>query len=235
VANAEAVRAQVIAEGLDPAKVFVIHNGLDASRYAVDAAWDEGAWRRARGLPAGSPLVTIVANLRHGVKDQAMFLRGAAAIHARVPGAAFILAGEGGLMEPMRELAASLGLAGCTYFLGRVTEVRELLAATAICTLTSKAEGFSNAILEYMAASRPVVATNVGGAAECVREGVTGFLVPSGDDAAFADRVVQLLEDPARGASMGAQGRVDVLAKFSREARLGKTEALYDAILTGRT
>lgn len=134
-------------------------------------------------------------------------------------------------MEPMRALAAEQELAEHAFFTGRCADVARLLAVSDVCVLSSRAEGFSNSILEYMAAARPVVATDVGGAREAVVEGETGHLVSSGDDAALAGRVIDLLREPERARAMGRRGRRMVEEKFSCAAQLERTEALYDRLL----
>ena len=139
--------------------------------------------------------------MRLEVKDYPMFLRSARQVLDAEPAAAFLLAGEGELTDSLRALALELGIGDSTYFLGRCERVAELLSISEICVLSSKAEGFSNSILEYMAAGRPVVVTNVGGAAELVSEGDTGYLVSSGDDAAMATRISRycaILSEPER-------------------------------------
>jgi glycosyltransferase involved in cell wall biosynthesis len=105
------------------------------------------------------------------------------------------------------------------------------LAVSEICVLSSLAEGFSNAILEYMAAGRPVVATDVGGARELVIEGTTGFLVQPRDYTNMGERIIQLLNDVPRAQQMGEQGRRVVVEKFSRDAQLRRTEQLYEDLL----
>ena len=160
-----------------------------------------------------------------------MFLRSARRVKEVVPAAAFLLAGEGELSDSLRGLAGDLGINDSTFFLGRCEKVAELLAVSEICVLSSKAEGFSNSILEYMAAGRPVVVTSVGGAREVVAEGETGYLVPSGDDAMMAERLIALLQDPERAQAMGAKGKRVVEEKFSCAAQLARTESLYDGLL----
>ena len=123
------------------------------------------------------------------MKDHPTFLRAAKRVHEAVPEAAFVLAGEGRLTDSLRALAAELGLARDAFFIGRCSRIAELLAVSDVCVLSSKAEGFSNSILEYMAAARPVVVTNVGGAREAVAEGETGYLVEAGDDETMAARI----------------------------------------------
>ncbi|HEX8179978.1 MAG TPA: glycosyltransferase [Pyrinomonadaceae bacterium] len=233
VANAGAVRAQLLKEGVRADKIQVVYNGLDLARLAPpsDAKHDEAL--ASFGLPRDGSrrFVTIVANMRHAVKDQQTFLRAARRVRAEMPAAAFVLAGEGELMASLKAYAAELGLAADTFFLGRCARVPELLALSDVCVLSSQAEGFANVILEYMAAARPVVATDVGGAREVVVEDATGYLVPPGDDATMAARIIALLREPERARAMGEEGRRVVAQNFSCAAQLRETEALYDRLL----
>jgi glycosyltransferase involved in cell wall biosynthesis len=233
VANSNAVREKLIADGTSAEKVTVVYNGLDIRRLATKKSRSESL--QLLGLPADATVpgrfVSIVANMRHEVKDYPMFLRSARRVKDAVADAAFLLAGEGELTESFKALARELGIEDSTFFLGRCENVAELLSISEICVLSSKAEGFSNSILEYMAAARPVVVTDVGGAREVVNEGETGYLVASGDDAAMADRLISLLRDPERARTMGEKGRRVVEEKFSCEAQLARTEALYERLL----
>lgn len=234
VANSEAVKARLIAEGVKPGKITVIYNGLSTGRLISNESRTHTL--SLFGLPAdsaGDPrkFVTIVANMRHDVKDYPMFLRAAAKIRAAVPSAAFLLAGEGELSDSFKVIAKDLGILGQTFFLGRCERIAELLKVSEVCVLSSKAEGFSNSILEYMAAGRPVVATDVGGAREAIVEGETGHMVPAGDDGLMADRIISLLRDPERAHALGEAGKQMVRQKFSCEAQLACTEALYDRLL----
>jgi glycosyltransferase involved in cell wall biosynthesis len=173
----------------------------------------------------------MVANLWHPKKDQATFLRAAQLVHAAVPEAAFVLAGEGALQENLRSLAGELGLTSHTFFTGRCAHVPELLAVSEVCVLSSGAEGFSNSIIEYMAAARPVVATDVGGAREQIVEGETGHIVPAGDERALAERLISLLRDPERAQRMGERGLEVVKEKFSCAAQVERIENLYERLL----
>jgi glycosyltransferase involved in cell wall biosynthesis len=160
-----------------------------------------------------------------------MFLRAAKKTREQIPEATFLLAGEGPLITSIRAQAEELGILSSTFFLGRCNHVPALLSISDVCVLSSKAEGFSNSILEYMAAARPVVATDVGGAKEAIVEGETGYLVRSDDDSAMAERIIELLRDPERALAMGQKGRIVVEEKFSCAAQLKKTEALYEELL----
>lgn len=237
IANAEAVRRQLIVEGVPERKTKVIYNGLDVSRVAPQGNLSRNEMLAKLDLPrAGEEqrFVTIVANLRLAVKDHPMFLRAAKRVCESVPQANFLLAGEGDLTGALQRLAAELSLTEKTFFLGRCENIAELLAVSDVCVLSSKAEGFSNSILEYMAAARAVVATDVGGAREAIAENETGFLVSSGDDEALAARIVFLLRNTERAREIGERGRQIIEEKFSCEAQLRRTEEVYDQLLAAK-
>ena len=233
VVNADAIAADLVAGGVAPAKIRTIYNGVDFSRFPPVLDGPRADRLAALGIPNASHrvFVTILANLWLELKDHPTFLRAAKAIKAAVPDCGFIIAGEGALLEPMRELAAQLGIADDVFFTGRCQHVAELLSISDVCVLSSISEGFANVIVEYMAAGRPVVATAVGGTGEAVRDGETGFVVAPGDDGAMADRIVLLLRDADRRAVMGARGREVALATFSSDAQLARAELLYRQVL----
>jgi len=234
IANCLVVQNQLIAEGVNPARIVQHYNGLDLDRLKVPAALRRNDALAAFGLPPAPArrFVTIVANLHNPVKDHPMFLRAAARVRAVVPDAAFVVAGEGDLMKSFQELAGQLGIERDVFFIGRCEDVGRLLAASHIGVLSSRAEGFANAILEYMAAGLPVVATDVGGVREAVAEGETGFVVPSGDDRKMAERIIEVLGDSKRGREMGQRGKLIVAEKFASEHHLRNTLELYDDLLS---
>jgi glycosyltransferase involved in cell wall biosynthesis len=165
------------------------------------------------------------------LKDHPTFLRAAARVLQSVPEAAFIVAGEGELMEATQELALSLGIADRTFFIGRCQDVGAVLSISDVCVLSSRSEGFSNAILEYMAAGRPVVATDVGGAREAVVHGESGYLVAAGDHEQMAEHITSLLQQPETARAMGAFGRQVINEKFSSAKQLQNVESLYGELL----
>ncbi|MDQ2922534.1 MAG: glycosyltransferase [Acidobacteriota bacterium] len=236
VANSAAVQNRIVEEGVPALKVVTLYNGLDMNRVRTRAGFRRDQTLAAFGIPSTPRrrFVTIMANMRFPVKDHAMFLRTAQRVRAVVSDAAFIIAGEGTLLEQYRALAAQLGISDDVFFIGRCERVGELLGLSDVCVLSSRAEGFSNSILEYMAAARPVVVTDVGGAREAVVEGETGYIVPAGDDEKMAARIISLLNEPDRGRRMGELGRRVVEEKFSCAAQLARTEALYEELLADR-
>ncbi|HEU4435681.1 MAG TPA: glycosyltransferase [Pyrinomonadaceae bacterium] len=240
VANCEDVRQQLIREGVPARKVRTVYNGLDLARVQPAVGKSErNEILRALKLPEQARFVTIMANMRAHVrepeplcyKDHPTFLRAARRVYDSVPDAAFIIAGEGELLDATRELARSLGIADRTFFIGRCQDVGSVLSISDVCVLSSSSEGFSNAILEYMAAGRPVVATDVGGAREAVVHGETGYLVPSGDHEQMAGHIISLLLDQDTASSMGESGRRRVNEKFSTVKQLQSIESLYTELL----
>jgi glycosyltransferase involved in cell wall biosynthesis len=233
ITNAGEVRKQLITEGVRADKITTVYNGLDMQRIATRLDLSRKAMLSMLNLPheSGRRFVTIVANVQHAVKDHPTFLRAAARVHKAVPEATFVIAGEGRLMNELRAFAEELGIERNTFFIGRCQRVAELLSISNVCVLSSRAEGFSNSILEYMAAARPVVVTDVGGAREAVIEGETGFIVPAGDDENMAERIMKLLRDPERASAMGTRGKLTVAEKFSCETQVERTTALYEHLL----
>jgi glycosyltransferase involved in cell wall biosynthesis len=235
VANAEAVKQFLVdTNGVAGEKITIIHNGLDLARLTPAPNLKREELLREFGLPLAekTQIVTIVANLKSDVKNHRMFLKAAQKVCEKIENVAFVLAGEGELIEPLRSFAVDLNIGKDVFFIGGCAKVGELLSISDICVLSSKSEGFSNSILEYMSAAKPVVATNVGGASEAIVEGETGFLVASDDDRAMADRLIELLRNPEKAIEMGKKGRMIVEKSFSLEAQTEKTLTLYKTLLT---
>jgi glycosyltransferase involved in cell wall biosynthesis len=232
VANSEAVRHHLIGSGIDPCKVRIVHNGIDIGRFD-ERPGDRPEICRSLGLPlnGNAHFVTLVANLRHEVKNVPMLLRAAKRIVDNRGDTHFVVAGEGELEAGLREMADNLGIFDRVHFIGRCMDVPGLLNASYACVMTSDAEGFSNSILEYMAAAKPVVATGVGGAGEVIQNGSTGYIVAVNDDEAMAERLIDLFDNEAKAAAFGKSGRDIVRDRFSAQSQLENTLDLYHSIL----
>jgi len=228
VANSQAVKNYLIGEGISDEKIRVIYNGLDLQRLTPKQTTRTEICKEF-GLPTDENIkfITLVANLRHAVKNQPMFLRVAKTVSEKFPEAHFILAGEGEKKKELEILAKQLDVSKNTHFIGRCSKIPELLSVSFAGVLTSFAEGFSNSVLEYMSAKLPVAATNVGGASEAVIEGDTGFLVESDDSDAMTEKIIWLLENPEKALKMGEKGREIIEHKFSCETQLRRTLELY--------
>jgi L-malate glycosyltransferase len=178
--------------------------------------------------------VTTVGNVRR-VKGHDIFIRAAAAIAERVPVVRFSIAGEvleTDYYEELQKLIETLGLTDRFRFEGNVTDLPKFLANADVFVMPSRSEGFSNAIIEAMAASLPVVATSVGGNPEAVEDGVTGILVQPEDPVPLANAVIQLLSDPERSSAIGKAGRHLARQKFSVESVMDQVVGVYRRLLS---
>jgi glycosyltransferase involved in cell wall biosynthesis len=206
-------------DGFGAKQIDVIPNGIDLPRYATESR--ETA-RQQLGLQPDTRYVTCVARF-HPVKDHAMLLRAFAATAMHVPRVELLLAGDGPLRQALENQARDLGIADKVRFLGIRNDVATILRASDVFALTSVSEAASLTLLEALASHLPVVVTAVGGNPEIVEDGVHGYLVPRGDDAAATRAFVALLKDPGRSAVMGAAGRRLV----SEHYQLGQTIETY--------
>jgi L-malate glycosyltransferase len=224
-AVSEQVRRHCIeVDGIDPERVLTIYNGLDLAAWKVVPKADKAP---------GRFVISTVGNIRR-VKGHDVLIRAAAVIVSHFPEASFRIAGE--VLEPayfaeLQALVREMNLVDHVHFAGGVTDLREFLSSADIFVLPSRSEGFSNAIVEAMALSLPVVATDVGGNAEAVEDGVSGFVVPSEDPAAMAVAIARLLEDPVRAKAMGEAGKALVAEKFTIEAMMDQITGAYAKVL----
>ncbi|HJT19248.1 MAG TPA: GT4 family glycosyltransferase PelF, partial [Nitrospira sp.] len=229
VVNAEAIKKGLIAEGYDPRRIVVIHNGIQCP--ATMSRPNAARLREQLGFPPGSRLVGVVARIAPQ-KGLEYFLHAARDVAGRIPDVRFVVVGGNWVDQVYREgveqLANRLGLEQVVRFLGFRLDVQELLSCLTLSVLPSiSGEGLSNSLLESMAAGLPVVATTVGGNPEVVVNGETGLLVPPKDPTALAAAICRLLEDRALADSYGKAGRARVLAQFGNEQMVRKMEDLY--------
>ena len=187
--------ALVEQEGIDPSRIRVLDNGIDLDRFANPApvpARRAGAPRR----------IGVVANLRP-VKGLDVFLRAAALVARDYSDVQFAIAGEGPERARLEALAAELDLTDRVRLLGLVSDVPSFLADLDVVVQSSLSEGLSNAVIESMAAGRPVVATAVGANPSLIQDGINGLLVPPGDHQRLAEAIKSLLQHPNDAAKMG--------------------------------
>jgi glycosyltransferase involved in cell wall biosynthesis len=142
--------------------------------------------------------------------------------------------GDGERRAALEALAAELGLADRAHFLGWRRDLPAVYADLDVVCLTSLNEGSPVALIEAMAAGRPVVATAVGGVPEVVQDGVSGLLVPPRDPAALAAAIAGLLAEPARAAALGRAARAAVYPRYSSQRLVRDIEALYARLLVPR-
>ena len=231
--NSRAVLADTLRrERVQPARLHLIYNGV--APFEGRTAAERRCIRRCLGVDDDEAVVLTVANLI-AYKGHADLIRAARRVVARGRRACFLLAGEDrGIQEALARLARSLGVSSAIRFLGRREDVDELYAASDLAVLPSHEEGFSNVILESMAAGLPVVAPAVGGTPEAVMHGVTGWLVPPRRPEALAEKMLDLLSHPRRAAHWGRRGRLRALSLFSLEKMIREHRRLYGRLATDR-
>lgn len=171
------------------------------------------------GINNQQPLIGTVGNLRL-VKNQALFIDALGIVLARFPDVRAVIVGqpipsEEALQAQLQGRIAALGLCDRVHLLGFRPDVPALMQRFSIFCLTSDSEGTPNTVLEAMAASRPVVASRIGGVPEIVEDGVHGYLVKPGDVAATAHALRKLLEDPGLAHHMGQTGQSRVARDFN--------------------
>lgn len=226
-AVSDGVRQHAIAiDGVLRERVHTIYNGL-----AIDSS--DIAPKRDTGSPV---VIASIGNIRR-VKGHDLLIRAAAQVVRRFPGTTFTVAGE--ILEPdfyaeLKSLLHEFGLEHSFHFVGGVSDLTTFLSEADIFVLPSRSEGFSNALIEAMANGLPVVATDVGGNAEAVQTGVSGWIVEPENVDALAAAIVGLLESPERCAAMGTEGKLAVQQRFTVEAMMRNTTAVYHALLKAR-
>jgi glycosyltransferase involved in cell wall biosynthesis len=227
IANCEACKQVVIAqERGDAASIAVIPNGIDLERFVSVRALD--------ALPKDRPQrVGIVANLRP-VKNLEMLIQTAANLRAGHPRLHVAIAGEGPSRARLESLCRELDLQGQVELPGTVTDVPAFLESLDVAVLCSHSEGAPNAIMEYMAAGRPIVATDVGGNRELLCDGAYGLLVPPGDVAALTAAIDRLLRDRPLACRLGASARQRAMTEYGVAMQVGRYEVFYRTLVDDR-
>ena len=221
--NAEALRVEGESHGMR-CRWTLLQNGIDVDAFAIGAATP--AAKAALGLARDRPVVGTVGRLEWR-KGHDVLLAAAERWRARRIVPQLLVVGDGPGASELRRTASSLGVAADVHFTGTLDDVRPALAAMDVFTLPSREEGMSNALMEAMAAGRPIVATDVGGNAEVLDGGRLGVLVPSDDALALADAVSALLDDAARAEALGVIAHAFVAEKWGARAMVAELEAFY--------
>ncbi len=228
--NSEALKQDVLRrERISHDKVHVIYNGVDTGKYVpVEKGSHVLHKKRASGIPETAPVIGMIANLFE-YKGYREFISAASKIHQHVPEAYFLCVGEdrGKIQGQLEQLSDNFGIRKHIIFSGLVKNVSEILPLFDIQVSASHQEGFSNVILEGMAAGKPVVATLVGGNPEAVLHKETGLLVPPRDPAALAHAIIELLGNPEFASTLGSNGRRRVEVHFSIEKTIQQLETFY--------
>ncbi len=231
VCVSEAVRRVVLEkERVKPDKVEVIYNGVVLEKFGLVDELRVQRVRKELNINPNELVVGMVANFSW-IKGHEALLAAAPEIIKEVPNVKFMLVGEGALLQSLKSQVASLKLEDKFIFLGKRTDIPELLSIMDVSLNLSYSEGMSNTILESMAAGVPVVATAADGNLETVIDNVTGLLVSPKDVGATAQAIIKLLKDENLRKSLGGNARRIAREKFDSKIMIGKMEQLYTKLL----
>ena len=230
VANSQAVaRYAQEQEGDDAAHYRVIPNGIIADDY-LSTANDLRLLRLRYSIPFNRHIIGIIANFS-AVKDHALFVEIAIALLRRRADVHFLMVGSGPLVSEVEHRIATHNLSVCFTRVATLSEIPDLLLLMDVFVLCSKVEGFPNAIMEAMAARKPVVAPAVGGIIELVKDGETGRLISSRDPEMFADAIAWCLDHQEEARAMGMRAGEYVRAELTVDKMVDRYHALYDELL----
>jgi glycosyltransferase involved in cell wall biosynthesis len=220
-----AIEAKVADEGRSGAPVSLIYNGVDLERY--DHQEPCCTLREEYGMDADAEIVGVVGRLELE-KGHPTLLEAWPLVLEQVPCAYLLIVGEGSRLDALHQLARDHGVARHVIFTGRRDDIPAVTAAFDVAVLPSYREAQGLTILEAMALSRPVVASDVGGIPEMIRDGVNGLLVPPHDPPALAAAVVRLLTDHPFADMIGRAGHDTVHDRFCIQLMVNAVQALYD-------
>ena len=225
-------------------KLTVIPLGLDLDKFAENQETKRKNFREKFGFGNDEILIGIVGRVV-SVKNHAMFVAAAARVAAATTlPVRFVIIGDGDARPSMEAQFAAAGIT-YSYFpenkttaqavcISWQTEMDVVMAGLDIIALTSHNEGTPVSLIEAQAASRPVVSTNVGGVADVVVEGRSGYVVQPGDLVAFAERLLSLVNDEGQRKEFGRHGRDFVLSRFAYQRLVKDMDAYYKKLLAGK-
>ena len=210
--------------GLDRTKLALIQNGVDIPKFSKNENTD--GLKRTLGISKNEKIVGMVGRL---VSEKAydVFLKASREIMRVMPETRFLIIGEGRLRQDLESLAKSLRIKDRVVFLGERNDVPELINLFDVSVLSSRMESSPVTLLEYMACSRPIVATKVGGNAEIIQDQKTGILVSPENHIALARAITKLLLDEDVAWKMGKAARETVENDFSMSRMIEKMQRFF--------
>jgi glycosyltransferase involved in cell wall biosynthesis len=235
VAVSPEVRDDLVRLGVAPASKFtVVRLGIELAERTGGDEDSRRETRRQLGLGPDAFVVGWVGRMT-AVKRTDDVVRALAGLVERGVDAQLLLVGDGPDRTHLERYAHELGVVKRCLFLGYQDDVAQFYNAIDALVLPSVNEGTPVSVIESLAASKPAVATRVGGVPDVIREGVDGFLVDVGDADALAERLAELAADPDLRARMGSDGRERVLERYAVERLVDDVDRLYRSLLAART
>lgn len=227
VAISEEMREQVVRDGMKPARVVTIENGIDLQRFT--AAQNVAQACQDFGIPAGARVIGAVGRLSEE-KGHAVLLAAAKSLVAEFPDLCFLFVGDGPEREKLMQEAASLGLQRHVIFAGVCSDIPKALAIMDIFVLPSLTEGLPMALLEAMAAKKPIIASGVGSLPRVIRHQENGMLVPPNNALALSQALAVLLNNEKNALRFADNAFKDVQS-FSAATMGKKYVKLYDQLI----
>jgi glycosyltransferase involved in cell wall biosynthesis len=234
VALSERQRDELVEYQIAPAaRIHIVPLGLNLERFGTAREADARASARsALGIAADELVVAAIGRLVP-IKRLDRLIDAFAHVAGQAPKARLYLVGDGSEREALQARVAAKGLLGLVTFVGWSAATPDWYAASDVVALTSDREGTPLAVIEAAAAGRPVVATDVGGVADVVVDGTTGFIVPASDVTALADRLSRLALDPHLRTTLGREAPAHAAA-YGADRLVSDLDALYRDLLGGR-
>lgn len=238
ISVSDAAKALIVKrEGVHPFKIITVHNGADLDYFSQYV--DSLEVKRRLNLSPDKPIVGMLAGYRQ-IKGHRFFIEAIPKVLRVIQDVQFIIVGgyfdeKGGrLKQDLMDLTEELGISDNVHFYNATPRVNEILKIMDVYVLPSLSEGFSNTLLEAMAAVRPVIATNVGGNPEAVEHGKTGLLVPPANPKALAETILTLLLDKGLAQRMGKEGRRRAEDIFILDTMVQDTKRVYEVAMESK-
>jgi L-malate glycosyltransferase len=238
IAISEFVKQQTVRFDIPESKVHVVFNGVDLDRFHR-ASFDKYSLRKDLGLPLNAKVVLMIARFtpkkRHDliIKAAEIMKRSINSLHIVLVGESYI-ASEYEYYEAIQRQVQSAGLTNNVTFLGFQRDIRRVEAAADLLVLCSDREPLGRSVIESLAIELPVIVTDSGGSKELVKNGITGFIVPSGDAAELAAKMIDILTDEDLYNRLIQAGRKYAESELSAVVYAKKVMDIYDSVLAER-
>ena len=232
IAVSEAVKNFYIESANIPDDKFeIIYNGVDLDFWQKNIPSQKiiAEKRTKLGLLQDDKVVAVIGRL-HPQKGHEYLLRAAKKIIPGMRNLKFLIVGDGPMKESLESLLERLDIKENVVFTGKRNDIKDMLYISDFSVVSSIREGFSNVVLESMACGKPVVATDVGGNKEIIIDGENGFIVPSRDEDALADRILALADNEELTMRIGLSAK-ETVKNFSLSRMAYKTEKLYKELI----
>lgn len=231
ICNTHAAKASLLRYGISPAKIRVIHNGIEPDKY--DVSISKKTIRQRLGIPQENFVIGTIGRITRQ-KNYPLFVSMAETLLKRNSHLHFIVVGNGELRPQTERMIEERGLRNRFTLTGARNDIADVLKAFDLFILTSNWEGFPNVLLEAMCGRVPVIATAVGGVAELVQDGANGLLVEPGDLEGLVRAVETLVSDTERRTRLGDAGRRSIENHYTLGHMAERTAAIYEELMAGR-